>query len=364
MNMGKTNNLPCSIEQVIDLLGIAVVRKTKTQWHCRCPFCADRKAHMNVLLSDDVFRCNHCGRGGGVLHLYAEYCNIDRSTAYQELSKIFQNGGKPEPKKRTEPEESSEMLVAPVEVRNNTYSNLLSMLNLCPTHQESLMARGLNREEIEWLGYRTTPTTRINKIVTGLLERGCILEGVPGFYCDRENGCWSLDLRGSGIMLPDRNENGEIEAIQIRLDKPYHGKFYNLTSADQYYGTKAHCCAHFVGVGSDSDETVCLTEGVMKADIAYCLSRYLSYPHGFVGLTGVSNKTQLTSAYTNLYDLGKRRILVMYDADYQANDAVRQLREYAVTTGAEYGFEMVPITWDPQYKGIDDLLHAKLNRCT
>ena len=75
--MGKTNNLPCSIEQVIDLLGIAVVRKTKTQWHCRCPFCADRKAHMNVLLSDDVFRCNHCGRGGGVLHLYAEYCNID-----------------------------------------------------------------------------------------------------------------------------------------------------------------------------------------------------------------------------------------------------------------------------------------------
>ena len=102
----------------------------------------------------------------------------------------------------------------------------------------------------------------------------------------------------------------------------------------------------------------------MKADIAYCLSRYLSYPHGFVGLTGVSNKTQLTSAYTNLYDLGKRRILVMYDADYQANDAVRQLREYAVTTGAEYGFEMVPITWHPQYKGIDDLLHAKLNRCT
>ena len=256
------------------------------------------------------------------------------------------------------------MLVAPVEVRNNTYSNLLSMLNLCPTHQESLMARGLNREEIEWLGYRTTPTTRINKIVTGLLERGCILEGVPGFYCDRENGCWSLDLRGSGIMLPDRNENGEIEAIQIRLDKPYHGKFYNLTSADQYYGTKAHCCAHFVGVGSDSDETVCLTEGVMKADIAYCLSRYLSYPHGFVGLTGVSNKTQLTSAYTNLYDLGKRRILVMYDADYQANDAVRQLREYAVTTGAEFGFEMIPITWDPKYKGIDDLLHAKLNKCT
>ena len=30
--MGKTGNLPCSIAEVVDLLGIAVVRRTKTQW--------------------------------------------------------------------------------------------------------------------------------------------------------------------------------------------------------------------------------------------------------------------------------------------------------------------------------------------
>ena len=357
--MSKALNLPCSIEQVIDLLGIAVVRKTQTQWHCRCPFCSDRKAHMNVLLSDNVFRCNHCGRGGGVLHLYAEYCNIDRSTAYQELSRIFKNGEPVITKTRQDSEEPAEVLVASAEVRNNTYSNLLSLLNLCPSHQESLIARGLNQEEIEWLGYRTTPTVRISKIVTTLLERGCILEGVPGFYCERDSGCWALDMRGSGIMLPDRNSDGEIEAIQIRLDKPYHGKFYNLTSTDQYYGTKAHCCAHFIGVHNDTDPTVCLTEGVMKADIAFCLSHRLGYPHGFVGLTGVSNKSQLAAAFERLYDLGKRRILVMYDSDYRSNDAVMKLREHAIETGTEYGFEMVPVSWDPCYKGIDDLLKSK-----
>lgn len=56
--MGRKPDLPCDIEQVIDLLGIEVIRDTGTQLHCRCPFCADRKAHMNVKIRDNVFRCN------------------------------------------------------------------------------------------------------------------------------------------------------------------------------------------------------------------------------------------------------------------------------------------------------------------
>ncbi len=357
--MGKTSNMPCSIEQVIDLLSIPVVRRTMTQWHCRCPFCADSKAHMNVLLSENIFRCNRCGRGGGILHLYAEFCNVSRSTAYQELCRIFQNGEAPAPRQHEQPVETNEMPIASVDTRDNTYSNLLSMLSLCPSHRESLMARGLNLEQIEWLGYRTTPAMRTNKLVANLLERGCVLEGVPGFYCDRESGCWSLDLRGSGIMLPDRNERGQIEAIQIRLDQGYKHKFYNLTSVDQYYGTKARCCAHFVGVKDDGDDTVCYTEGIMKADIAYCLTRDSDY-HGFVGQTGVSNKSQLAAAYATLYEMGKRRILLMFDADFQSNQAVRDSRDYALATGEEYGFEMIPITWNPNYKGIDDLLLSRM----
>ena len=54
--MGRKPDLPCDIEQVIDLLGIEVIRDTGTQLHCRCPFCADRKAHMNVKIRDNLFR--------------------------------------------------------------------------------------------------------------------------------------------------------------------------------------------------------------------------------------------------------------------------------------------------------------------
>ena len=78
--MGLHNELPCSIRDVVDVLGIPVIRDTGTQLHCRCPFCDDRKAHLNIKVDKDVFRCNRCGEGGGVLHLYAAAMNIKLSS--------------------------------------------------------------------------------------------------------------------------------------------------------------------------------------------------------------------------------------------------------------------------------------------
>ena len=44
---------------------------------------------MNVKIRDNVFRCNRCGKGGGILHLYAEFCEVTLHTAYEELCKMF-----------------------------------------------------------------------------------------------------------------------------------------------------------------------------------------------------------------------------------------------------------------------------------
>lgn len=152
--MGDLRKLPCDIEQVVHLLGIQVVRDTGTQLHCRCPFCADRKAHLNVKLKDNVFRCNRCGKGGGVLHLYAAYCDVPLSTAYEELCRIFiadtevqqpARMGSPAAGRQIAP---TELPLADVSVRDNTYSNLLSVLSLCPSHRELLLARGLSNEQI------------------------------------------------------------------------------------------------------------------------------------------------------------------------------------------------------------------------
>ena len=259
-----------------------------------------------------------------------------------------------ENKRRRKIIETAELPIASAEVRDNTYSNLLSLLTLCPTHQASLKERGLTRDEIDWLGYRTTPTTRLRRIVTELLERGCVLDGVPGFYCQKDTGQWTLDIRGSGIMLPDRNLNGQIEAIQVRLDKVYNQKFYNLTSIDQYYGTQSKCCPHYVGV-HEGDEVVCLTEGVMKADIAYSFALGTSYESGFVGLTGVPSYSQFERALEELNSIGVVRINIMVDSDYQVKEEVRKARDRYIEMGVAAGFEVAPITWTQKRKGVDDL---------
>ena len=278
--MGDYGVLPCNIEDVVELLSIPIIRNTGTQLHCRCPFCDDRKAHLNVNLGKNVFRCNRCGKGGGILHLYAEANDVALSTAYEELCRIFRSGERvPERtihKSRAKVKQSKPALdLATVEVRDNTYSNLLSLLSLGTAHRESLLGRGLSGDEIVRLGYRTTPAVRSPKIVAELLERGCDLRGVPGFFVDEDTGKWKLDIRATGIMIPDRNLEGQIEAIQIRLDHDKNSKFNTLTSVERYYGAVASCCPHFTGV-DDNTDSIYLTEGVMKADIA----RYFSVEIG------------------------------------------------------------------------------------
>lgn len=358
--MGLHNELPCSIRDVVDVLGIPVIRDTGTQLHCRCPFCDDRKAHLNIKVDKDVFRCNRCGEGGGVLHLYAAAMNISLAAAYEELSRIFQSGEAARRRPLTDmPRKpvvvTPESELASSKIRDNTYRNLLSLLTLGATHRESLLMRGLSCDVIDWLGYRTTPAVRSGRIVAELLERGCELEGVPGFYRNKETGAWKLDIRASGIMIPDRNMFGEVEAIQIRLDRPYKSKFNNLTSVDQYYGTTAACCPHYAGDFHRAD-AVYLTEGVMKADIAQHLSNVLGQPRCYVGLTGVGNINQFRRLLKELSSANINRIVVAFDMDALINENVRKARERVLREGSDAGFEMTPITWDAKYKGIDDLL--------
>ena len=228
--MDYTGNLPCDIADVVELLGIRVVRNTGTQLHCKCPFCDDRKAHLNINLGKNVFRCNRCGKGGGVLHLYAEANGISLNAAYEELCNIYRHGEhRPErsiqKKVIKQKAQKPQLDLAPASVRDNTYSNLLSMLSLGTAHREAMLNRGVSGEDIIKLGYKTTPAVRAPKIVTELLERGCELGGVPGFYIDEETGKWKMDIRGSGIMIPDRNSKGQIEAIVYEVTQKSKGVF-------------------------------------------------------------------------------------------------------------------------------------------
>ena len=131
-------------------------------------------------------------------------------------------------------------------------------------------------------------------------------------------------------------------------------KFYNLTSVDKYYGTQSKCCPHYVGI-QPGDEVVCVTEGIMKSDIAFCFAKGTPYACGFVGLTGVTSYSQLERALKELREFGVLRLNIMVDSDYQAKGEVRKARDRYIEMGSDAGFEIAPITWSQKRKGVDDL---------
>ena len=94
----------------------------------------------------------------------------------------------------------------------------------------------------------------------------------------------------------------------------------------------------------------------MKADIAHRFSIRLGCSVGVVGLTGAGMKNQYRRALKELKEFGVSRILLAYDADFRTNEAVAENRKFALMAGARAGYEMIPLEWTPEYKGIDDLL--------
>lgn len=128
----------------------------------------------------------------------------------------------------------------------------------------------------------------------------------------------------------------------------------NHPTLSKYYGTQSKCCPHYVGVHV-GDEVVCLTEGVMKSDLAYSFAQGSPYECGFVGLTGIPSYSQYERALEELDSIGVKRINVMVDSDYQVKEEVRKARDRYIEMGAAAGFEMAPITWTQKQKGVDDL---------
>lgn len=90
-------------------------------------------------------------------------------------------------------------------------------------------------EQIEENGYKNTPVFGFRKLTERLLESGCTVEGVPGFYQEKDGG-WSVHFypKSSGFMVPVRNLEGLIVGIQIRQDHPRDGRKYMWLSSTNY----------------------------------------------------------------------------------------------------------------------------------
>ena len=324
MNYGKKHDLPFGIMDVAGLLRLNIRRRAPGQVYVDCPICGDRRGKMNLNTAKDLWRCNYCGEGGGMLSLYAKVYGVSNSDAYREIcDALAVNGFSPDytvPEKTT-PAEAEQSDAASVQEVHQTLSVLLSMLTLIPAHRAHLQSvRGLSDDEITRFGFKSTPPPFLCRSLTDrLVKAGCRVQGVPGFYVD-DNGCWTVKFhqRTSGIIIPIFGVDGLIHGAQIRLDHPLKDKddppektgvkYLTLSSTGKRMGTTSGSPIHFVG--DPCSRVVYVTEGCLKADVAHALMH-----RTFVATLGVNNTAKLDELFAFLHRNGTEEIIEAEDMD-------------------------------------------------
>jgi hypothetical protein len=219
---------------------------------------------------------------------------------------------------------------APADVLDRAYGLILQEINfLSFLNRANLRVRGLKDEQIATNGYVTMPTWgNRTGIATRLFEElgEDTARSVPGLgFSDGKP-----DLFGAtGIVIPLRDAQGRIIALKVRADNPPKGMpKYTYVSSFKHRGCSPGSPVHVpLGITAPAP-LVRITEGELKADIAFALSGVptISFP-------GADMWSQVIPV---LRELSTTTVRVAFDADCETNQQVaRRLLECANGLRAE-----------------------------
>ena len=202
------------------------------------------------------------------------------------------------------------------------------------------------------------PSRLCRPIAERLMEQGCVVAGVPGFYVNGY-GEWTVKFytRTSGILIPLHGVDGKLQGLQIRLDRPLRdendppdrqgAKYLPLTSTGKDQGVSAGTPVHFVG--DPHARVVYVTEGSLKADIAHALTG-----RTFAATIGANNPNGLDELFAFLHRNGTEEIIEALDMDKRTNPHVAQGAAGVCRLALKHGLQCRPLVWNPDFKGIDD----------
>ena len=367
------SDFPFNIEQIaLDLLNLKERHRGAVSFDVDCPFCG-RRGKMNIHIPKNTYRCNFCDDGskgskssGGMLDLYANVLGgMNLSEAYREICEQLGVAGYSSGQQRTprelwirepskKPPDIPQSEPAPPDVRHRTYSYLFSLLTLNPQHKESLLRRGLTEEQIRHYGYKSTPVLGFTRLAAAVMEHGCTVAGVPGFYVNT-SGEWTTNFQAKcpGFLVPVRDMNGRIQAAQIRLDHPAGTcKYIWFSSSERVLGIGSGSPVHFVG--DPHAKTITFTEGGLKGTITHCLTG-----ETLICNAGAGQSENIIKLFPQLKANGVEEILSGYDMDLESNEHVRRGCVKILSAARAYGFRAKRRQWDPVNKGIDDHFWAE-----
>ena len=363
--MNRSHDFPFNILDVAELIHLKMRRPHATGGYYDCPFCGDKRGKMSINIEKNAWRCNYCGEHGGMLALYARINRISTSTAYREICESLQNGeffegyNDTATPARCEQEFAEQSKLADVQTVHKTLSTMLGLLTLSKAHRRHLTeVRGLTDEQIHKLEYRSTPPFYACKRIARVLrEKGCTLDGVPGFYV--KDGEWTVKFysKTAGILIPVRGIDGLIRGMQIRLDIPIKDegaahdksgtKYIWLSSTGKEKGVGSGSPVHFIG--DRFARAVYITEGFLKADIAHYLMN-----RSFIAIAGINNTGQLELMFNMLKKNGTEIIIEAADMDKFRNENVNRGVSNIYLIAKKCGLKFRRLTWNPNFKGIDD----------
>ena len=361
--MSQTHDMPFGIMDVAELLHIRIRRPSGRGYYADCPFCGDKRGKLHLNTEFDGWKCNYCGEHGGILDLYGKLHNVGRAEAYREICDALQNGivsfDYPIPANVEPVKQEKQSTLTDAETMDKTFRALLEMLTLSKEHREHLHTkRGLTDEQIERFGYKSTPPFYKGRpLAERLIAKGCTVQGVPGFY--QKDGRWTANFSTmtAGILIPVRGIDRRICGFQIRLDTPLKDKdddpedtgtkYIWFSSAGKPMGTSSGSPVHFVG--DPFARVVYVTEGALKADVAHTLMH-----RTFAAVAGANNTASLKELLVCLAGNGTQTVIELADMDKYRNEqiCVGASKIYGMATAL--GMECRTLTWNPNYKGVDD----------
>ena len=324
----------------------------------RCKVC---KSPKRCAISDDgaVAKCTYVFDGPNVFKggddevgQWAMH-RLDGSTPAEAAARRKDRVDEPDP------------MLADAATRDQVYRALLAACPLTAEHREGLMKRGLSADEIAARGYGSLPLgagprARIVAQVRGILGAETIPEGVPGLHAGQ------LPEGITGTLVPVRDVAGAIVAMKVRRDGAADPKYVWLSSK-KVGGATPHSPAHVAmgsreaveaarinsATGARPEVVVRITEGELKADVAFVLSG--------VPTICIPGAGAWRSALEPVRALAPDVLRLAWDADARANEHVAAALE---TAAIRYTQELPGValeleTWEPAAgKGVDDVLLA------
>jgi hypothetical protein len=238
------------------------------------------------------------------------------------------------------------------DVLHRVYPALLAALPLSKAHRDALRNRGLSDEQIERREYGSLPVRGRAALARELRERfGDALLTVPGFvFKTGVGGRAYLTVAGApGLLIPVRDTAARVVALQVRRGDTGDCSRYSYLSSTKHGGPGSGTPVH-VPVGTPATaETVRVTEGALKADVAAALSALPT-----VGAAGAANWPPALNA---LKALGCKTARLAFDADAWDKPAVARALAACAEGLAAAGMAVELERWPAaDGKGIDDLL--------